>query len=63
MTVKRKPRFGTPAWTKALGEELVANLNRNVRAEPPPEREALSPEEYARRKAEIEADRKRRGKA
>lgn len=55
-----KPKFGTPEWDRALAEELVANLNRNVAKEPPLVPEPLTPAERARRRAEIAALRQRR---
>lgn len=57
-----RPKFGTPEWDKRLGEELVANLNRNVmreeeeRAKNP----KITPQEQARRRAEIAAHNKAR---
>lgn len=60
MAEKPRPKFGTPEWDEALAQELVANLNRNVAKEPELVPEPLTPEEQARRRAEIAEHNRRR---
>jgi hypothetical protein len=55
---ERKRDFESGEWGRKLAEELAKNLNKNVmesEGKRPP-RKPLSPEEKARRAAEIAAD-------